>query len=208
MARRFGVVVVVSLIGIFGAGFASPAGATEAIVVRPGQSIQAAVDAASPGTTIILKRGTYRENVVIRTDGIRLIGNGATLAPPANPQPNFCSDPDPATDGICGVGEVDFSDPNNPVVVDPLHNVTIIGLTIRDFPGSGIFFFGASNPNIVGVRAIENEEYGIARFTSTGGKVVASVATGSDEAGIYVGDTPDRSEERRVGKGTKLCRCG
>jgi nitrous oxidase accessory protein NosD len=191
MARRFAVAVVASLLGIIGVGFASPAGAAGAIVVRPGQSIQAAIDAASPGTTIVVKRGTYHENLVIRTDGIKLMGNGATLEPPANAQPNFCSEPDPATDGICGVGQVDFSDPNNPVVVEPLRNVTIIGLTIRDFPGSGIFFFGADNPNVIGVRAIGNEEYGIARFTSTGGKIVASLATDSNEAGIYVGDTPD-----------------
>jgi parallel beta-helix repeat protein len=41
------------------------------------------------------------------------------------------------------------------------------------------------------VHAIDNEEYGIARFNSTGGKIVANVAEGSEEAGIYVGDSPD-----------------
>src|SRR5262245_22951117 len=76
MARRFAVAVVASLIGVISVGFASPAGAAGAIVVRPGQSIQAAIDAASPGTTIVVKRGTYQENLVIRTDGIKLIGNG------------------------------------------------------------------------------------------------------------------------------------
>src|SRR5262249_11491563 len=81
------------------------------------------------------------------------------------------------------------SDPNNPIVVEPLHGVTIIGLTIRDFPGSGIFFFGVDNPNVIGVRAIDNDEYGIARLTSTRGRNRAGLETGSDEAGIYVGDT-------------------
>jgi parallel beta-helix repeat protein len=179
-------------VGLFGIAFAAPAGAdAHAIIVRPGHSIQAAIDAAQPGTTIIVKPGTYAENLTITTDGIRLLGHGAKLVPPANPQPTICSDPDPATDGICGVGQVDFSDPNNPVVVDPLDNVTINGLTISDFPGSGIFFFGAHNPNVIGVRALGNEEYGIARFTSTGGKIVGSVAKDSDEAGIYVGDSPN-----------------
>jgi hypothetical protein len=77
------------------------------------------------------------------------------------------------------------------VVVDPLDNVTINGLTISDFPGSGIFFFGAHNPKVIGVRALGNEEYRIPRFTSTGGKIVDSVAKDSDEAGIYVGDSPN-----------------
>jgi parallel beta-helix repeat protein len=184
-------------VGLFGLAFATPASAdpqnsnSHAIIVRPGHSIQAAINAARPGTTIVVKPGTYAENLTITTDGITLLGHGATLVPPATSQPNFCSDPDPATDGICAVGQFDLSDPNNPVVVDPLDNVTISGLTISDFPGSGVLFFGAHNPNVIGVHALGNGEYGIARFISTGGKIVGSVATDSAEAGIYVGDSPN-----------------
>lgn len=191
MTRRFALVCIATLIGLFSVGVTSPAGAASAIVVHPGESIQAAVDAASPGTTIVVQPGTYAENVAITTAGIALRGQGATLVPPASAQPNACSFGDPATDGICGIGEVDFSDPNNPVLVHPLDDVTVSGFTVRGFPGSGVVFFGAHNPRIVGVNAIDNDEYGIARFVSTDGKIVASVATGSDEAGIYVGDSPD-----------------
>src|SRR5439155_22138843 len=42
------------------AGTAS-AGVTRTIVVGPGQSIQAAVDLASPGDTILVSPGTYTE---------------------------------------------------------------------------------------------------------------------------------------------------
>jgi len=80
---------------------------SHAIIVRPGHSIQAAINAARPGTTIVVKPGTYAENLTITTDGITLLGHGATLVPPATSQPNFCSDPDPATDGICAVGQFD-----------------------------------------------------------------------------------------------------
>ena len=90
MSKRFFAVFVATCAVAFGVVFASPAGAAGAVVVHPGQSIQAAVDAAAPGTTIIVQRGTYAENVEITTDGIKLLGNGATLVPPANPAPNFC----------------------------------------------------------------------------------------------------------------------
>ncbi len=191
MSRRFLAVFIATCAGVFGVVFASPAGAAGAVIVRPGQSIQAAVDAAAPGTTIIVQRGTYAENVAITTDGIKLLGNGATLVPPVNAIPNACSFGGPPTDGICGVGAGDFSDPNNPIVTDPLSNVTISGFEINGFEGSGVFFFGAENPSVTNVRALGNGEYGIARFNSTGGKLVANVASDSEEAGIYVGDSPN-----------------
>ena len=85
MSKRFFAVLVATCASAFGVVFASPAGAAGAVIVHPGESIQAAVDAAAPGTTIIVQRGTYAENVEITTDGIKLLGNGATLVPPANP---------------------------------------------------------------------------------------------------------------------------
>ncbi|MEK8173128.1 hypothetical protein NKH77_41585 [Streptomyces sp. M19] len=38
-------------------------------VVRPGQSIQEAVDRAAPGETVMVRPGTYRESVWITTRG-------------------------------------------------------------------------------------------------------------------------------------------
>src|SRR6476660_4372130 len=45
-------------------------------LVHPGDSIQAAVDAASPGDTIMVGTGTYRESVKIQTDGLTLRAQG------------------------------------------------------------------------------------------------------------------------------------
>lgn len=49
-------------------------------VIYPGESLQAAVDAASPGDTIRLYPGIYAEKARITTDGLRILGHGATLA--------------------------------------------------------------------------------------------------------------------------------
>jgi hypothetical protein len=51
-------------------------------LVHPGDSIHAAVDAASPGDTIMVRAGTYRESVKIQTDGLTLRAKGSvTLIP-------------------------------------------------------------------------------------------------------------------------------
>jgi len=169
----------------------APASADHVSVVRPGESIQAAVDAAEPGDKIFVKRGRYAENVVITTDGITLKARGAKLVPPANPTANACSFGEPARDGICAIGDVTFPDDGPPTVNDPISDVKIKGFKVQGFPGTGIIFLGAEDPVVKHNRTKDNGEYGIARFFSTGGKIVGNAASGSEEAGIYVGDSPD-----------------
>src|SRR4029077_9312399 len=50
--------------------------------VHPGDSIQAAVDAASPGDTIMVRAGTYRESVKIQTDELTLRAKGSVTLNP------------------------------------------------------------------------------------------------------------------------------
>jgi hypothetical protein len=198
MKRSSFTVVALALLSLV---VAAPAGAHgrwhhdgshhDATVVKPGESIQAAVDAAQPGATIVVKRGVYAENVVIKTDGITLKGRGAKLVPPAAPAPNDCSSGQPATDGICATGQVDFPPDGPPVVNDPISDVTVKGFKVKGFPGTGIIFLGAEDPVVVHNVTKDNAEYGIARFVSTGGKILGNWASGSEEAGIYVGDSPD-----------------
>ncbi|MFD7258333.1 nitrous oxide reductase family maturation protein NosD [Streptomyces sp. NPDC059874] len=80
-----------------GLGVAAPPAAAAGHTVHPGQSIQAAVDAAKPGDSITVMPGTYRENVLI-TKRLTLRGWGrqtvimppevaAPAAPPAPPAP-------------------------------------------------------------------------------------------------------------------------
>jgi parallel beta helix pectate lyase-like protein len=160
------------LLGVLVAGvaFAQPGRG----IVGPSESIQRAVNAAERGD-IILVRGTHRETVVIRKDGIALVGGkGAELRPPARPA------------GPCGPsGFCVFGSNSNRVA-----NVSITNFTVRNFGAFGIMAFGARDAKFVKNRAFNNGEYGIAAFSSTGTKVFSNVTGNDGEAGIYIGDSP------------------
>jgi hypothetical protein len=93
-------------------------------VVKPGESIQAAVDAASPGDTVLVKAGEYYERVTIRTDGLTLRAqDGVTLEPPYSGYSDCYL---PGHDvGICIV-PADF-DPTSGTCTTRVSNVTITG---------------------------------------------------------------------------------
>jgi parallel beta-helix repeat protein len=150
-------------------------------IVGPGESIQKAVAAAEPGDTIVV-RGTHHEAVVIRKDGIKLVGQDAVLKSPDEPRtPCF------APAGFCVLGDVNFQ---TGAVSDYVQDVTISGFTIRGFEGFGIVALGARNAKFEKNRAFDNGEYGITAFASKGTQVLANTTSGSGEAGIYIGDSP------------------
>ncbi len=148
------------------AGFASAQ--TKGHVVRQGQSIQAAVNAAKPGATITVY-GVHRETVKVRKDGISLHGVNAVLKPPVKSTSPSCG-----KSGFCVQGD----------------DVAISGFTVRNFPDFGIVAFGARDAKFMKNRTFNNGEYGITAFSSTGTKIISNLTSGSDEAGIYVGDSP------------------
>jgi nitrous oxidase accessory protein NosD len=157
------VLVALSLLVSVGFASAKPKGH----VVHPGDSIQKAIKATDPGDTIVVLGGVHHETVAIKKDGISLRGVDAVLKPPA--KPTSCGG-----SGFC-------------VKAD---NVSISGFTVRNFPGTGIIAMGTRNAKFMTNRAINNGEYGIAAYSTTGTHMIANQTSGSDDAGLYVGDSP------------------
>ena len=80
---------------------------------RDFSTIQAAVNAASPGDTIKVATGVYNENVVISTSGLRLKGGeGAVID----------------GDGLTGTGILVLG-----TAAQPVADVVVSGFEVRDF---------------------------------------------------------------------------
>jgi len=171
--------LLVLLLIVLAAGFAEAK--PKGHIVRPGESIQAAVDAAEPGDTIVVLGGVHRETVVIQKDGISLRGVKAVVEPPTEPT-SPCG-----PSGFCVLGDVDF---DTGEVSGYVQDVSISGFTVRNFPEFGIVAFGAQDAKFMKNRAFDNDEYGITAFGSSGTKIISNVTSGAEEAGIYVGDSP------------------
>jgi nitrous oxidase accessory protein NosD len=161
------------------AATAGPAGAA-IIVVNPGQSIQAAVDVANPGDTILVRPGTYYQEVVIQKDRIRLQGTLAAIRPPL-------VDTSPCGQiGICVVGNIDF---NTGEIFGYVHGVTVTGFTVSGFGDSGIFAYAADRTTFSNNTSFSNAAYGLVAFTTTYTTMAGNVARDNGEAGLYVGDS-------------------
>jgi parallel beta-helix repeat protein len=182
---------VLAVLGVTAAYlFAAAPPAAAATINVPGNypTIQAAVNAANPGDTIIVQPGTYNESVVVNKS-IKIHGA------PNKPNPvvdatgvaadSGCGDPAGFNelDGFCVF----------PLGPSPITNVEIDHFTIQNFSGSGIIAVNAVGLNFHDNTAIDNDEYGIARFDSSQTQIVHNDVSGSGEAGIYVGDSPNAS---------------
>ena len=166
--------------------------ASAAIVnVSPGQSIQAAINSAPPGSTINVAAGTYREALIIRKDNIKLRGagdgaGGTVLAPPASAN-NICSEPGYVS-GICVLAKQLSPDFN---VITPVSGVEVSGFLVRNFSGDGIISYGGDNLRFHNNTARANGGYGITSFVSTGSVYNDLVAENNVAPGFYIGDTQD-----------------
>jgi hypothetical protein len=154
-------------------------------LVRPGDSIQAAVDAASPGDTIMVRAGTYRESVRIQTDGLTLRAQGSVTLKPRDYGDGQCYLPGHVA-GFCVV-PADF-DPSVGSYTRRVRDVTITGFHIIGFD-DGVFGFGTENLRVSHVVAINNRDYGVASFDGIRTRFTRNATSGSQDAGIYVGDS-------------------
>jgi hypothetical protein len=178
---RVKMTVAVAALAALLLGLPASSYANRTVHVEVGESIQAAIDAAKPGTTIKIEEGTYEESLEIAKDGIELIGEGrkkTRIVPPA----------DPAL-GECGICVSDFGHPENIV-----EDVEISHLAVDGF-GIGIFYLGTEDGAVTRTILSDYGEYGLFANNSSGTTVARnvtynSVADVNPEAGIYVGDSP------------------
>jgi len=185
--RQFKSIEVVAAAGVVAVLCVSPLSARAAThVVNPGQSIQAAVDAASPGDTIVVRAGEYYESVTIHKDGLTLRAQGKVTLEPGHYGSGSCYNTGNEV-GICVVpADLDSSTGTYSKRVE---DVTITGFRVVDFEGNGIFGFGTRNLKVSDVVATDNAAYGIASFDGVGTRFTRNAVSGSHDAGIYVGDS-------------------
>ncbi len=141
------------------------------LVVRPGGSIQDAVDAARPGATILVHAGEYPEEVVIDKPGLRIIGVPADGRRPVLANP----------------GDLDCAF----MVLDGGDGVVIRNFVVRGYLENGIYLDGVDGYRLSRILAEDNGEYGLYPVRSTDGIMEHSVATGHADAGFYVGQGTD-----------------
>ena len=160
-------------------------------VPQDAATIQAALDQAAPGTTVLVSPGTYAESVAVRTKDVVLRGTdrgGVVL------------------DGGGGL-------PNGIVVTAP--GVQVENLTVRDYTLNGVLVTGLTQdgglargsdgytrldperyPPLQGfavryVTASNNGLYGVYAFDAQHGVIEQSYASGSADSGFYIGQCRD-----------------
>ncbi len=170
------------------------------LVVRPGQSIQAAVDRARPGDRVTVLPGTYREAgrpclggsqicaVSVTVDRITLTApHGATLQSAAGQHIGIAFAPSQLDTAHC-VDDASLR----------LHGATVRGFIVRGFSEDGIFLLCADGIAVEGNTAVDNDEYGIFPSHVVGGRVTGNHASGAKDTGIYVGQSRDVLVEHNV----------
>jgi hypothetical protein len=163
------------------------------ITVHPGQSIQAAVNAASPGDTIVVQAGVYHENVTIQKNNLTLLGAGigkTVLEPGRVPTESICSSTNPEggnfVEGICVVGQ--FNQDGS--FGAPVKGTTIQGFTVAHFSDFGVLLLNANDSTVSRSEARNNVSYGISGFVLSGVRYLWNVSHDNGDPGFYIGDSP------------------
>ena len=168
------------------ASFVRPA--SKQITVKPGESIQAAVDKASPGDTILVQPGTYHEKgapcpfktgetcaVSITKNDIALVGESGTAAVVLdNPGAKLAI-------GI-GVGKYYTCTPSYRVDGDK-----VVGFTVSGFTDTGIEGTCMKDWEWAYDSVSNDKIYGFYPVWASYGRLDNSVATDATDTGFYVG---------------------
>ncbi len=126
-------------------------------------TIQEGVDLAAPGDLVLISPGVYEEEVLVTTPSLTIRG----------------------TDRNEVILDGNFEYPNGfQVVVD---GVAIENLTARNYLLNGFFWTGVEGYRASYLTAYNNADYGLYVFDSKDGIMEHSYASGSPDAGFYIG---------------------
>ncbi|MGW5639573.1 right-handed parallel beta-helix repeat-containing protein [Streptomyces sp. NPDC003832] len=205
--KKFRIASLACTAAVFGAGIgAAPPTAADHMthVVRPGESIQAAVDAAESGDTVLLTAGTFHESVKVTTPGLTLRGMGrltvvrpapakAPTTPKAAKAPITCAGDG---NGICVIGTKDRH----------VANVTVASMTVTGFTRAGVFAMGTDRLTVRNVRAVQNGVWGIAQQRSVRGVIRDNVARDNGDAGVFLANSIKTEQGASDTRGTLVAR--
>jgi parallel beta-helix repeat protein len=186
MGRRILVASTVFVLALLGlAAVARPAAALAGDTIVVTSTIQAAVDAAQPGDTVLVPPGTYRESVLVTKSDLTIVGN-----------PGAILDAEGFRIGIrVGTGRISRDGPAPTCPPLAVEGFTLRGLTIKHASFSGVFLIGVDGYHLTGTRYLDNPVYGPFPVCSHDGLIDFNQVVGGGSAvgpsldtGIYVGD--------------------
>jgi len=141
-------------------------GASGSVIHVPADhpTIQSAVNAASPGDLILISPGIYHEAVDVTTDYLDLRGIDRNT--------------------VILDGTFQFE---NGVRVLGAKGVAVENMTARNYTNNGFFWTGVEGYRGSYLTSFRTGNYGLYAFDSTKGQFDHSYASGSPDAGVYIG---------------------
>ena len=171
---------------------AAPAAAAPPRTITVSTTIQAAVDAARPGDTIVVPAGTYRETVLVDKSNISIVGSSTAVLDAAGSRVGL----------QVGTGTVSRGVPSPSCPPLSLSGFSLTGLTIKNSTFAGVRVVGVDGYRLTGTTYVDNTLYGPFPVCSRDGLIAANRVIGggpagaSTDTGIYVGDDDGVRVER------------